>query len=338
MPLSLPSPAFGTYVGPSTAAATTYGVLNSALDAAVQISNASEVKLDEAMDLSEVAPQISAPPDLSAIALPALPTVTPLDPAQAQALYDSAKDEITALLTSAFASFFTTFFPLGNELAVARSWIEDAIANGGSGVNPAVENQIWQRDRDRVLEEGARLQDEQMSAWAARGFPLPPGALNHGLNQIQREVQNKLAESSRGQAIKSFEAEIENVRFAIDKAIVLRTQAISSAADYMRTLVLGPTTGAQLAGTLLDAQAKVANITTDFYRAQVASLEVPLRIATTNAELRQRTNEANQKSSLETLQQRVAATVSYAQALGTQAAALLNGFHANVGISGQESL
>jgi hypothetical protein len=332
-----PNPPF-TYVGTSTAAAMTTGVLNTALFLAEEKSTASQAKLTEALVLSDVPPQIAAPTDLSAIVLPPLPLVGLIDPAEAQALYDSAKNEITQLLTNAFATFFTVYFPLGAELEVARSWIEDAIAVGGSGINQAVEDQLWQRDRDRVLKDAARAEDEQITAWSARGFPLPPGALAHSLLMIQRDSMDKIGESSRAQAAKVFETEIENVRLAVDKAISLRTQAISSASEYIRTLVLGPQVGAQLASTLLDAEAKVAGIATDFYRAQVASLEVPLRIGTTNAELKQRTNEANQKASLETTAQRVAGVIAQSNMLGSQAAAMLNGFHAQVAIGGSESL
>lgn len=334
----LPIPPFGTYVGTSVAAATTYGVLNTSLEIAYGMSAESDLKLDQALALTETPPLITAPGDLNAIALPLAPAVDLIDPAAAQALYDSAKNEITQLLATAFSSFFVDFFPLGDELAVARDWIENAIAVGGSGINTGVENQIWERDRDRVLKEATRAEGEAISNWASRGFPLPPGALNFNLQQIQRDTQDKLGESSRNQAIKVFDTEIENVRFAVDKAISLRSAAITAAGDYIRTLVLGPQVGAQLATTLLDAQAKVAGIATDFYRAQITALEVPLRIATTNAELNQRTNEANQKAILSSLEQRVAAVIAKAQALSTQASAMLNGFHASVGIGGQESL
>jgi hypothetical protein len=327
-----------TYIGTSTAAAMTTGVLNTALALAAEKSALSTEGLANAMALTSAAPIITSPARIEGVIIPDMPAIEPITPSEAQDLYNATAEAIKTWLTAQFTNFFTQFFPLGNELVAAQSWISRALTTGGSGINIAVEDQLWQRERDRTLRDAARAEDEQITAWAARGFPLPTGALAHSLLQIQRETLDKTGESSRAQAIKSFDAELENARLAVDKAIMLRSQAITSASEYIRTLVLGPQLGVSISTALLDARVKVATLTTELYRAQITGLELPVRVATTEAELTQRTNEANIKAQLETLGQRVTATVAAAQMLGQQASAILNGFHASVGVAGQESL
>ena len=326
-----------TYTGTSTAAALTVGVLNDAITFAAQQTLGVDTRVDQTLGFAANAPTIGTTPNLDNVAVPTPPSIN-FSPEQALSLYDSTRLQITQQLSDGFTNYLTTYFPLGTELTDAIAWVKRALTTGGSGVNTTVEAQLWDRDRSRILSDAQRVEDETAATWAARRYPTPPGALTYQVLQVRRDAQKAIAESSRGQAIKVFDTEVENARLAIDKAIDLRKAAISTALDYIKALALGPQLGATLASTLIDAEAKVATVFTEFYRAQVAAAEIPLRIGTTNAELLQRTNEANQKSQVDTLRLRVDATMAAAQALSVQAAAVLNGFHAAVGVQGSESL
>lgn len=293
-------------------------------------------KIQDVLDLIGNAPQITAPDALADIDVPPPPTITPLDPATAAALYDSTTQEIQALVTNGFADFLTTYYPVGTYLEEAQAWISRALTTGGSGVNTTVEAQLWERDRSRVMRDTARLEDEVMTSWAGRRYPLPPGALAYQLALVRREGQDKIAESSRNQAIKVFDTEVENARLAVGQALQLRLSAIQAAGDYIRTLVLGPQTGAQVATSLIDAQAKFAQSSVAYYSAQVESLEIALKVGQTNAELQARTNEANLRSQIEILGQRVNAAIEAARMVAAQAAAQLNALNASASISGSD--
>lgn len=326
-----------TYAGPSVAATLTTGVLNTAWDLATQKSADADSKTTTAVALATNAAHIKAPDDLANLPLPTAPIIS-FDPNKAQTTYDATAQALTASLTASFLEFLQDYFPLGTELAAAAAWVERALTTGGAGVNTVVEDQLWNRDRDRILNDAARAEDEAVSSWAARGYPLPPGAAAHQVHLLHRNAQTQIAESSRERATKTFEIEIENARLAVDKAISLRTSAVSSAGEYIRALALGPQLGAQLASTLVNAEATLASTTAEFYRAQVSALEIPLRIGTTNIEMKMRASESNQKADMDALRARVDVTMAAAQALSQQAAAMLNGFHAAVGVSGSESL
>lgn len=165
---------------------------------------------------------------------------------------------------------------------------------------------------------------------------MPPGALRHGQLSIVMTAQNAIAEAARTQATESFKAELENARLAVERAVSLRSLALSSAGEYIRTLSQGPQVAAQVASTIIDSQSRFSATLADFYRAQVAAAEIPVRVSTTNAELKFRATEANLRTAMETLGQRVNAVVANAQMVGTQAAAALNAIHTQAGVSGSD--
>ncbi len=117
------------------------------------------------------------------------------------ALYDSTYSQIIADLTGKFAGFFADYFP--NEcdyLEKAQAQLCDML-DGGAGIPAHVEDQIWQRDRSRVLEDVNRVRDATLATFASRGFPLPPGAAAHTIHLAQSEASNKIAQQSRDVAI-----------------------------------------------------------------------------------------------------------------------------------------
>jgi len=327
-----------TYAGPSVAATFVTGVYNEQFRVAKARLDKSDALTTDALALIENAPQIGEVDIAAALDMPEAPEIEGFSPSELTALYQSTADEIKALLANGLSTFLMTYFPLGNELAAARSWVENAITNGGTGLNPAVEAQIWERDRSRLLRDAVRATDEAVAMWAARGYPLPPGALVGQVSRIDQDARDKIAQASRDVAIKQAEIELENIRFAIDKAIQLRTAAISAAGDYIRTLALGPQLGVQLAGSVIDAKAKLANVLTSFYQAKVSALELPVRVAIADANADVEVRKSNLAAQVSLINARVATVEAAARAAGTQASAALNALSASSGFSGSEQV
>lgn len=327
-----------SYAGPSVSAAFVAGVFNDAWTLAAQKSLDALARTDAAIALATAAPVIATVPAISVLTPTAPGAPAALSASDAQAIFEQAKNSVTGLLTSNFTSFLATHFPIGTYLARAQAWIENALQNGGSGINSSVEAQLWERERSRILKDAARATDELTSTWAARRFPTPPGALTFQQMQVSLAAAEKIGENSREQAIQSWKAELDNVHFAVEKAIALRVAAVGAAGEYIRTLALGPQIGAQLASAIIDAQARMASVVSEFFRSQVAAAELTLRASQVNAELQVRVGEANQMAAIKALEQRVNTAIAAAQTLATQAAAALNALHAQSGISANESL
>lgn len=248
------------------------------------------------------------------------------------ALFDSTYDRIINDLSDKYAAFLVEFFPVnGGLMAAVEQWLNDAIA-GGTGVNATVENQIWQRDRDRISTEAASASDEAVATWAARGFPLPPGAAVASVQAIARKRAADLNASSRERAIEAWNKEIDNVRFAIRSAIDYRSQAVQAAGDYIRAMALGPQLATQLATSASDAQARLIGAATGFYNARinVAQLaqEKNLRITDFNLRAAMQTS----ANAVNYSQLRASTATAAANSLGQQASAALNAVNATAQI------
>lgn len=319
------------------AAATVQSIINNAWLKASSLSDDAKELVDEAVALTRPAPTAAMPDRVEAPALPSAPTLTALNQPTATALYDSTRDDLINQLAALFRGFIDENFGDGGFVEDAQAWVTRALTTGGAGINVAVEQQLWNRARDRALADAARQRDTLETEWAGRRFPMPPGALRYGQLAIDQAAQNAIAEASRTQATESFRAEVENARLAVERAVSLRSLAMQTAGDYIRALAQGPQIAAQVASTIIDSQNRFSASLTELYRAQIAAVEIPVRVATTNAELKARTTEANLRTAMETLGQRVSATMANAQMVGTQAAAALNAVHAQAGISGSDS-
>lgn len=245
---------------------------------------------------------------------------------------------INDALTQNFAWFIDKYFP--NEcdyLGKVQQWICKTLTEGGTGMAPHVEDQIWQRDRARLLKDAQRTKREVLTTFAARGFPLPPGAAAGAVSLVMSETQDKIAQASRDVAIKQAEIEIENVRFAVDKAIGLYSAAIGAAGDFIKALA--GTTGnmSQLIPSITDSQSKLISAASEYYRARIAVEELRLKAAMPEAEWAQQAATKNLEAEMQALRNRVDAAIAAAQSLGTQASAALNGLHASATITGSGS-
>ncbi len=250
-------------------------------------------------------------------------------------MFDNWWNGIIDKLAGLYAGYMDRYFPNDCEyLKHAQQWICNAITQGGTGLNPVVEGQIWERDRGRILREAGRAEQEAVSMFAARGFPLPPGALNGALNRIQADTRDKLAQASRDVAIKQAELEVENVRFAVQQAIGLYGTAISAAKDYMAAMAGSANSPVQLLPSVTDSQSRLIAAASDYYRSRISAKELQLKAAMPNAEYQQQANSKNLDAKVQTIKNSVDAAVEAAKALATQAAALLNSVHTSASISG----
>jgi len=251
------------------------------------------------------------------------------------ALYGSTYDQIISDLSDKFAGFFADYFP--NEcdyLAKARDQLCD-ILSGSSGIPAHVEDQIWQRDRSRVLTEVGRAQQEIIAGSAARGFPLPTGAALYAAQSAQIEAQNKVAQQSRDVAIKHVDILIDNIKFAIGAALDYRIKAIQAAGDYIKVLALGPEIAMKLATSAAGAQAQLISAASQYYRNRIALEELKLDVLKFNAATSAELSMNNVREFSNRLKARTDTLAAAARAAGDQAAAALNAVHASAGIAVQ---
>ena len=240
------------------------------------------------------------------------------------AMYSSTYQQIVTDISTKFAAFLEDFFPADASLTDAQAWLSQALGDGGTGINRVVEDQVWQRDRERIINDGLRAEAEAVSSWAARGYPLPPGAAVAAVEAVRANTQTQIAEASRTRATQSLQWELENARLAVQQAIDYRTKAIGAAGDYVRAIALGPELATRLATSSAGAQAQLINAANGFYRSRIAVDELRLDVLKTNAGIATDTNREVVRSWDRARDNRTSAAISLAQSMGQQAASALN--------------
>lgn len=271
-------------------------------------------------------------------ALPPPLDATPFTDREFGAEYESTQRRVAVELEAIFTDYFTNWFPLDDSYAQAKDWVQRALTTGGTGINAAVEAQLWNRDRSRILEDSARAADEAIASWAAKRFPIPPGAATYQLLQLSRDAQKAIAEVSRTTAIKAFETEIENIRLAIGRAIELQQAVIDNAEKFFRLQMFPERFAQETESARFDIRNKFLTAAEDLYKLQLNSFEqYQHRNLTLGLDDERRMIETNLATKLNVLDKKVGAAIEEAKSLATQASAALNALHAQASISGSES-
>jgi len=134
---------------------------------------------------------------------------------------------------------FDLDFPTSNNIVVPGltfSFLENAYSStlldkvksellarlsGGSGLNPIVEQAIWDRGRDRENRASLLSVNNLLTEEASRGFSRPVGTTYASLEAVIQDTQSKLIELSREVMIKQAELEQENLKTSIQQTIAL---------------------------------------------------------------------------------------------------------------------
>lgn len=253
-------------------------------------------------------------------------------------IYGSNTADVARTLANGFSGFISSSFPsMGTYVAVAETWLSTALGAGGTGVNATVEDQIWSRERTRVLRDAHRASDEAMTAWVGRGFAMPPGALLAQLATVDRDAQEKIGESSRERAIKTWDIEVENMRLAVNRSLDTRNSAMSAALEYMKNVALAPQLGLEITKNVQTAQQRMNEALLEFYKADLSGLDYNLRLHTFDTQMSRQKEDVDLKAASEAFGQKIAAVMAGAEAQGQQAAAALNGLHAQGTVSGSDT-
>jgi hypothetical protein len=92
--------------------------------------------------------------------------------------------------------------------------------NGGTGIRPDVEEAIVNRGRDREDRIIRQEVQQTLEEWADRGYTVPPGMLVKRIDVIREQGSLKKLGLQREVVIKAMDAELENLRFAVQQGIV----------------------------------------------------------------------------------------------------------------------
>ena len=316
----------------------TADLINATWNLGVESSNALAERINDVGDMLET-------PDLvPAITAGSVTTPTITEPAvdipstqsatDIMSLFDTKYMELIGELVARFTSFRTDFFPdEASTYTAAETWLSDALADP-SGLPAAVAAQIVTDDKDRIVADAARATDAVIAQFAARRFPLPPGAAAAATIQIQQKAQDEIATSSRKVVI----ASIEQLRFVIQQTMGLRQMAMSTAIEYIKALASGPDTASRLVGIGYDAQSKLISAASQFYNSRIAAAEAVSKVGQYNVGAALQAAEKNQTKDLTLIEDRVKVLLTECQAIAQMATSLFNNLHASTSVTSSSSV
>lgn len=187
-------------------------------------------------------------PDVADIAVPSAPTVTlPSVPVYLGLstptfggldLHESYLDNLTTIPTLTLVSPTPYNYNRGPEYASAlltdMKLIVASRLGGGTGLDPAVEQAIWDRSRSRETVTWQANQSDITRSAEALGFALPAGVVAAQLEAAQQTYYNKVSELSRDIAIKQADLEQENLKQAIEVGMQLESRLLDYSLQYER--------------------------------------------------------------------------------------------------------
>lgn len=156
-------------------------------------------------------------------------------------------------------------------------WLEYQVKHGGTGLESAVESDIYDRARRRRVEASRRELDAALNEFSAAGYPLPPGALIAQRAHILHEHYNEEAELSWKITEDQAKLAQQNTHFAVEKALdfarfeyELWNKVQDRAFAYAQAL-------ANLAISVYDAKIRQYNVDLEAFKAEVSKFDAKLR-------------------------------------------------------------
>ncbi len=179
-------------------------------------------------------------PAVGAVAMPSAPTVTMPDTPTLLSLsiptfagVDLHEDWLTKfdnIPTLSLVEPTPYSYSVGPEYASALlTALQQVITTrlgGGTGLDPAVEQAIWDRARDRETKIALGNEADIQRTSEALGFSLPAGVVADQIRAAQQGYYDKLAGLSRDIAIKQADLEQENLKQAVEQGIALEAKLI----------------------------------------------------------------------------------------------------------------
>ena len=259
---------------------------------------------DELMNPLIPAPVLSTrtEPTAPTIGLPSFDGVAPASMSAAPTDYETrytrayadAAPSMISMINGYVDSKLLAINPQFNTQMVAIETQLTKYLAGGTGLNAAAENAIYERARTKVSAETQRAQDESWNAAAERGFTMPYGFHLSALRQVRQGGANSLAEAAREIVVIQAEYEQKNLQFAVTQSMALRSMVLNATLSYMQNLAMINGQALDYAKTVLLAIIEIYNTSVkafaaqlDAYKAETVAYEARLKAAMSYIELYQ---------------------------------------------------
>lgn len=270
-------------------------------------------------------PEFNAPtlPTKPTLSLPSVPTFTPVAIPAAPALENPV---FTAMLPDdTLVAPSNTFDFVEQEYRSAlldelKAKLMKDLVEGGYGIETQDEEALWERTRERELQNMETMIQDIARQAAARGLMIPPGSMQTLIQQAQQDAAEKISSVSRDIAIKRADMYVENRKFTIQEVRQVEDMLIRMFGFMMERALNAAKAIVELGIAAFNARLAQHNYRLERYRAAASVYEALIRGQLTKLEQYKATVEA---ARLSTEQQRIHAEVYRIQLDGVNALANL---------------
>lgn len=160
----------------------------------------------------------------------------------------------------------------------------DDMENGTYGIEPAVEQALWERAREREALAGEAAIQDAMRQQAARGFMLPPGAAFAQIEGAQQAALEKISSVSREIALKRADMYVEGRKFTIEQVRQVEQMLITYFGYMMERALNSAKAIVELGIASYNAQLERLRFNVEREKARAQVYETILRAAMANLE------------------------------------------------------
>lgn len=228
-------------------------------------------------------------PDAPSTSLPAAPTLAthgelPAPPSISLPYFTAEMPLDDLVAPSSEFSFYEQAYASALLDATKAKLLSD-MENGGYGIEPADELQLWERARAREIILAQQTADEAVRFHASRGFRLPPGELSVVIQRGQQDLQDKLSSINRDIALKRADLYVDNRRFTIQQAKELENTLINYHNSVMERALNASKAVLEFAISVFNAQVAKFNARVSAYQTEAQVFETRVRAALARVEI-----------------------------------------------------
>mgnify|MGYP006318495651 CR=1 FL=1 len=239
------------------------------------------------------------PTRIGTVTMPGFTAVLPVDETQVptdhkdqfEAAYKSQSTEMVTAIEGQVDAMLAKRNPqFATQMAAIEAQLTRYLA-GGTGLNTAVENAIYERSKTKTDSEARRIQEAALADFAARGFTMPAGALAGAMQRARQAGADNNAQAAREIVVMQAEMEQKNLQFAVTTSTGLRTAMVQATLSYHQNLPAINGQALEYAKSVLGAiivlyntQVRMYSQQLDAYKAEASAYDVKVRAAMAQVE------------------------------------------------------
>lgn len=243
--------------------------------------------------------------------------------------YRKIFDDLKRLVPDQMNLFLNTFMPFDEEAwDMVSGNLKNAIEFGGVILPEEVEQQIIEKAKSKVNLELERTLDSINNSNGAKGFSIPPLALQTQLNMARLNSARMMSDVLGQVQVDQQKLRYEYVKFAIDRILEMKKERLANAFNYIQSIMGTSRDALNYANSTVDNYVKFADNNSKLINALMDIERTKIDIKKTEFQGKITSQQTNSNMLIQGAKIRSDSAVSVANTIAQSAAAALSGLNA----------